>query len=149
MIALRDVTESDLDAFFEHQSDPEGAAMVGFASRDRQAHLEHWHRNLAREDNISRTVTVDDAVAGHVVSWESDGRRWVGYWIGREYWGRGIGTQALRLFLLEVTRRPLHANVAVHNIGSRRVLEKAGFRRLPNEPPTGHHEIEELLFRLD
>lgn len=149
MIELRGVTEGDLDAFYEHQADPEGAVMVGFPSRTREAHIEHWHRNLAREDNISRTIAVDCAVAGHVVSWESDARRWVGYWIGREFWGRGIATAALKLFLVDVTARPLHAFVAVHNIGSRRVLEKTSFERASNETVVGHDQLAELLYRLD
>jgi RimJ/RimL family protein N-acetyltransferase len=50
----------------------------------------------------------------------------VGYWIGREYWGKGVATEALSQFLAHAeVRRPLHAAVAKHNVGSIRVLEKA------------------------
>jgi RimJ/RimL family protein N-acetyltransferase len=38
--------------------------------------------------------------------------------------------------------RPFHAHVASDNVGSRRVLEKCGFRVSPAE-------IEELVLRLD
>lgn len=31
------------------------------------------------------------------------------YWIGKEYWGKGIATNALRGFLKHVTIRPLYA----------------------------------------
>jgi len=57
----------------------------------------------------------------------------VGYWIGQECWGRGIATEALRLFtgyafdrlgLLRVFALPFADNAA-----SIRVLEKAGFQR--------------------
>jgi RimJ/RimL family protein N-acetyltransferase len=51
----------------------------------------------------------------------------VGYWIGRDFWGKGIATQALSLFLTEKKTRPLYAHVVKENIGSRRVLEKCGF----------------------
>jgi RimJ/RimL family protein N-acetyltransferase len=51
----------------------------------------------------------------------------VGYWLGREFWGKGIATRALEEFLQEIKTRPLYAHVAKHNIGSRRVLEKCGF----------------------
>ena len=51
----------------------------------------------------------------------------VGYWIGKEHWGRGIASAALRLYLDVDRHRPLLATVAEHNAGSRRVLEKAGF----------------------
>jgi RimJ/RimL family protein N-acetyltransferase len=55
------------------------------------------------------------------------GEREVGYWIGKEYWGRGIATRALEEFLKQIETRPLYAHVAKHNTASRRVLEKCGF----------------------
>lgn len=45
---------------------------------------------------------------------------------GKEHWG-SVATRALAAFLRLVTERPLHAHVAQHNVGSRRVLEKCGF----------------------
>lgn len=124
MITIRPVEETDLDAFYEHQADPEASAMAVFPMRERQVLLEHWHRNLAREDAVNRTIVVDGSVAGHVVSWESDGRRMLGYWIGREYWGRGVATAAVRALLTEIAERPLFAYVATSNIGSIRVLRR-------------------------
>ena len=53
----------------------------------------------------------------------------IGYWLGEPFWGRGIATRALAEFLQVVTERPLRAHVAMHNIGSMRVLEKCGFVR--------------------
>ena len=46
-----------------------------------------------------RTVTVAGEPAGHVVSWWDRDRRFVGYWFGRPFWSRGVGTRALRLLL--------------------------------------------------
>ncbi|MBP8242640.1 MAG: GNAT family N-acetyltransferase, partial [Thermoflexales bacterium] len=57
------------------------------------------------------------------------GQREVGYWLGREFWGKGIATRALEAFLAIDTTRPLHAFVVHHNLGSIRVLEKCGFVR--------------------
>ena len=51
----------------------------------------------------------------------------ISYWLGREFWGKGIATQALGLFLQVVTSRPLTARVAKDNLASIRVLEKNGF----------------------
>jgi RimJ/RimL family protein N-acetyltransferase len=147
MIELREVVESDLELFYHHQADPEARAMAAFPSKDRHAHFEHWHRNLARPDNISRTVVVDGAVAGNVVSWIADGRRLIGYWIGREFWGRGVATEAVCSFVGEVAERPVYAEVATSNVGSVRVLEKNGFRRTSEH--VGEDGIEEWLFRLD
>ena len=62
-----------------------------------------------------------------MLSFERSGRREVGYWLGREHWGRGVATAALRAFLGEERTRPLHAGVLPANAGSLRVLEKCGF----------------------
>jgi RimJ/RimL family protein N-acetyltransferase len=131
---LRDVVDDDLPIFFEHQRDPEAVAMAAFPAREYDAHMAHWTDNvLPDETAFKRTIDVDGQVAGNVVSWEADGRRLVGYWIGREFWGRGIATRALAEMLEELTERPLHALVAPHNLGSIRVLEKCGFVRVAED----------------
>ena len=84
-------------------------------------------------------------------SWQQDGRQFLGYWVGREFWGRGVGTQALALLVDEVSVRPLYAHVVVHNVGSIRVLEKCGFRRgrvQEAKAPAPDDGIEELVFVL-
>ena len=149
MIELREVLESDLEPFYHHQADPEARAMAVFPSKERDAHFEHWHRNLARPDNISRTILVDGAVAGNVVSWIADGRRLIGYWIGREFWGRGVATEALRSFVREVAERPMYAEVATTNLGSVRVLEKSGFVRADPQPIVHEDGVEEWLYKLE
>jgi RimJ/RimL family protein N-acetyltransferase len=68
------------------------------------------------------------------VSFMNAGEREVGYWIGREFWGRGIATLALAGFLRLEERRPLHARVVRHNVASIKVLEKCGFRVTGEEP---------------
>jgi RimJ/RimL family protein N-acetyltransferase len=83
-----------------------------------------------------------------VVTWEAEGRRLIGYWIGREYWGLGIATRALGLVLHQIRQRPLHAYVAVHNRGSIRVLEKCGFRTDGVATPDADG-VEELTFVLE
>jgi RimJ/RimL family protein N-acetyltransferase len=126
-VRIRETTEEDLPALFVHQLDPEATAMAAFPPRDREAFLAHWRKVLADPACAKRTILADGVVAGHLGAFDMNGRREVGYWIGRELWGRGIATRALRLFLREETVRPLHAHVARHNLGSIRVLEKCGF----------------------
>jgi RimJ/RimL family protein N-acetyltransferase len=126
---LRDVIESDLPIFFEHQSDPEATAMADFPARNREAFDAHWERVLGDETLISKTIVFEGLVVGNVGSWEDDGRRLVGYWLGREFWGKGLATQALAELIEELGRRPLYAYVAKTNVGSIRVLEKCGFVR--------------------
>ena len=54
-----------------------------------------------------------------------------GYWIGREYWGRGYGSaaarEAARIALTELGFAEVVAHALEDNVASRRVLEKAGF----------------------
>ena len=70
------------------------------------------------------------------------GEREVGYWIGKEYWGRGIATRALSESLDYLQTRPLYARVARHNVASIRVLHKCGFRISSEEP-------EGLILKLE
>lgn len=55
----------------------------------------------------------------------------IGYWLGEEFWNRGIATEAVNAVTaygfqtLEMVR--IHAEVFMWNTASMRVLEKAGF----------------------
>jgi RimJ/RimL family protein N-acetyltransferase len=120
------VTATDLPILFEHQRDP-GSVAAGVPTRDREGFDAHWERIRADPSVVSRTIAVDGAVAGSVVSFERDGRRLVGYVLGREHWGRGIATRALEEFLAIVPERPLYGQALRHNRASIRVLEKCGF----------------------
>ena len=127
-VKLRNIEPGDLAIFYEHQLDADATRMAAFLSRDRAAFDEHWATNiLGNPAAVTQTILVDGQVAGNIGSWPQDGGRLVGYWIGKEYWGKGVGTRALAAFLHLVTERPLHAHVARHNVASIRVLEKCGF----------------------
>ena len=55
----------------------------------------------------------------------------IGYWLGEAYWGKGIGTEAVRLmveytfYYFDIVR--LYAEVFETNKASMRILEKNGF----------------------
>ena len=137
IVRLREVEASDLPFFFENQRDPVAVEMVAYNSRDQAAFDEHWAKILADHTCLKKAIVVAPAdsadspaqeeVAGQINSWNSDGQRQVGYWLGRTYWGRGIATAALTAFLHVEPIRPLHASVAERNTGSIRVLQKCGF----------------------
>jgi RimJ/RimL family protein N-acetyltransferase len=141
---LREVVDSDLDAFFEHQREPEANRMAAFPARDRDAFDAHWRRLLADDSLTKKTIVHEGEVAGNIGCWEQEGRRLVGYWIGREFWGKGLATRALQELTGEMAQRPLHAWVATSNVGSIRVLEKCGFVRVGSQ----RNDVEELLFEL-
>jgi RimJ/RimL family protein N-acetyltransferase len=127
-VRLRNIEPSDLSIFYEQQLDADATRMAAFPARDRASFDAHWETNiLGNPDAITQTILVDGEVAGNIGSWRQDGVRLVGYWIGKEYWGKGVATRALAAFLNLVTDRPIHADVAKHNVGSIRVLEKCGF----------------------
>src|SRR5688500_19066335 len=87
--------------------------MAGFPSRNRAAFDAHWAKNiLGYPTAVIQTILFAGEVAGNIGSWQQDAVRLVGYWIGREYWGRGVATQALASMLNVVTERPIHAHVA-------------------------------------
>ena len=118
--------------------------MAVFPAREREAFDAHWRRVLANEHNVVRVIEVDGEVAGNIGSWEQDGQRFVGYWLGRRFWGRGLATAALGELVQQLEVRPLHAWVATSNVGSIRVLEKCGFVKVDSRTS----DVEELLYEL-
>nr|POF19011.1 putative ribosomal-protein-alanine acetyltransferase [Quercus suber] len=58
----------------------------------------------------------------------------LGYALGHKYWGKGIATKAVKLVANTIFSEwphleRLEALAAVENVGSQRVLEKAGFQK--------------------
>jgi RimJ/RimL family protein N-acetyltransferase len=94
-IQLRDVIESDLPIFFEQQLDHDANHMAAFTAADptdEMAFRSHWVTILRDETTTNRTITVNSAVAGHIASFDQDGKREITYWIGKPFWGRGVAT---------------------------------------------------------
>jgi RimJ/RimL family protein N-acetyltransferase len=142
-VRLRDVRDDDLEAFFEHQREPQGVEMAAFPARDRDAFYAHWAKIRADPKVIMRAIDAGGEVAGNIGCWEQSGEHLVGYWVGSHFWGRGIASKALALLVRELPIRPLLAFVAITNIGSIRVLEKCGFER-NGEPTVAEDGVEEV-----
>jgi RimJ/RimL family protein N-acetyltransferase len=153
-VELREVIDSDLPIFYEQQMDPEARDMAAFGSPnsgDRQFYMQRWEKISGDPNSVARTVLFDGQVAGNILSFVWEGERAVGYWIGKEYWGKGVATAALRAFLNVVTERPLIAMAARDNLGSLRVLEKCGFVVTGYAKNFGNlrgEETEEALLKL-
>jgi RimJ/RimL family protein N-acetyltransferase len=80
-----------------------------------------------------------------------DGDTEVTYWIDCSVWGQGVASQALALFLDMVPVRPVYARAASDNVGSLRVLQRAGFAIIGTEISYANArstEIEETVLRL-
>jgi len=62
--------------------------------------------------------------------------------------GRGVASAALAAFLEDEPVRPLVAHTAVHNPGSRRVLEKCGFEVVAEVKDALGDGVDEVHWRL-
>jgi RimJ/RimL family protein N-acetyltransferase len=154
-ITLREVRDGDLPVFYAQMNDPDGVRMAAFTAKDpsdRAAFDAHWARNRHDPAVVMRTVVGEDGeIAGHAAVFGPPEEREVTYWIGREYWGRGVATAALRGLLGVTPDRPLRARAAADNGGSLRVLEKCGFVVTGNERGFANargEEIDEVVLTL-
>lgn len=145
-VRLREVIASDLPVFFAHQCEPEAVRMAAFAVRDRDAFMAHWAKVLRDPSVITRTILCDGQVVGNIVCFAVAEEYEVGYWVGADHWGKGIASRALVALLEQVQRRPLYAHVALHNVASRRVLEKCRFVVCGTESGA---QGEEYILRLN
>lgn len=127
IVTLRPVIESDLPIFFEQQNDPAAHVTAASQVRDHDGFMEHWEKILSSETIRIMTIVYGNEIAGNILSFDLDGKREVGYWLGRGFWGKGIASRALGEYLHIELIRPLYGYAAKHNIGSHRVLEKCGF----------------------
>jgi RimJ/RimL family protein N-acetyltransferase len=153
-ITLREVEPSDLDAFYLHQLDPEAirlAAFVGENREDRAVFDAHWNKILQAPQNTNRTVLAEGQVAGYIACFPQEENLEVTYWLGREFWGKGVATEALQQMLQLVTARPLTARAATDNFGSIRVLQKCGFKIIGKNQGFANgrgEDTEEWILRL-
>ena len=112
-ITIREVESSDLETFYEHQLDPEAIRMAAFVGRDpkdKVAFDAHWDKILAKHSSQNirgRSCRGTSRWSHRVLSgWRN---MEVTYWLGREFWGRGLATQALKKMLHLVVDRPIFA----------------------------------------
>ena len=136
--ALRRWAKSDVSSLVQHANNLNVARHL----RDRfphpytRAHASAFLTHaIAGEPPTNLAIVVNDEAAGGIGYVRgSDVERYsaeIGYWLGEEFWGRGIATEALRMLthqlfadgqLLRLFALPLADNLA-----SIRVLEKAGY----------------------
>ena len=157
-IKLKAVKDDDLATLFDFQNDPIANQMADFPARSNEDFITHWKQNIfANSASITQSIWFNDQLVGHLVSWidqnksiqdDGAGIRLIGYWIGREFWGQGIATQALKLFLKQYISSPVYAYIDKHNMGSLKVVEYNGFVDISAEYPQLISKANLLLFRL-
>jgi RimJ/RimL family protein N-acetyltransferase len=150
-VFLRNVERDDLSRIYEFQLDPESNRMAVTIPRSADGFSAHWQKILTDPNVTAKAILIGDEIAGCISCFRMDGLDSVGYWLGREFWGRGIASRALELLMEEVSIRPLHARVATSNAASLRVLQKCGFvvEQVQLSPADNRYpECEEALLIL-
>jgi len=132
MVTLRHVTPQDLHTLFAFESDPAWHTLAKVKPRTHSQFHEVWKGIFAAwasgDNSIRQRVILADGVLCGTIGCRTLGDRCtVGYGLGQSFWGRGIASRALGLFLQEVPIRPMHATAAASNIASIRVLQRHGF----------------------
>jgi [ribosomal protein S5]-alanine N-acetyltransferase len=153
-ITLTETKEEDLNSFFQFQLDNEAIYQAAFTSKDpndKTAYMQK-HKKLLMDPTINtRTIKVNDEIAGSIAKFVMENEAEITYWIDRKFWGQGIATTALMAFLKIERIRPIYGHTAFDNYGSQRVLEKCGFVKIgmgKGFANARQKEIEEYIYKL-
>lgn len=153
-LTIRKSIESDLEIFFLNQTDEEANYMAAFTSKnpnDKETYFNKWKILLKKESINMQTILLANNVIGCVIKFLMEGEAEITYAISKEYWGKGLTTRAVKLFLKNEHTRPIYGRVAFDNFGSQRVLEKAGFKRIGEEIGFANargKKIKEYIYKL-
>lgn len=138
-LVLRPWTEKDAPALFAIAKDPEVGPMGGWQPHKSEGQSKDIIRTvLKKKDNFAITLKDGTLIgcAGFLYGDDAnddlfDDEGELGYWLGRNYWGRGYATEAAQALLrYGFTKRDLSRIIATHyaeNTASRHVLDKCGF----------------------
>lgn len=153
-IQLRPIQPDDLPILFEQQLSPAANQMAAFTAKDpadRPGFMAHWAKVMADPSITIRVIEADGLVAGSILCHSWFGEPELSYWLGEEFWGRGIATEALKQFLQVVETRPLFARVVFDNVASQKVLTKCGFVVVGEDKGFAHgrqQEVTEFILKL-
>lgn len=154
-LTLKPTTLQDLDLLFLYQKDEVSNQMAAFTAEDpndKEAYMEKWLKIIENPAINMQTIFMDNINVGSVLCFEMMGETNVSYWIDRQYWGKGIATKALNLFLEKVRKRPLVGRTAFDNYGSQKVLKNCGFTLSGKEADFANarnKKIEEFIFTIE
>jgi RimJ/RimL family protein N-acetyltransferase len=153
-VVLRTLEDADLDQLFEWERDPRAVAMAAFTRADpsdRAAFDAHYQRVRNDPGVTMRAIDDEGGLARMIASFTIGGDREVTYWIDPSRWGRGLAAAALGMFVQVEVTRPLFARVAEHNLGSAKVLTRAGFVQVDSETSYAdgvRRNVVEHIYRL-
>jgi RimJ/RimL family protein N-acetyltransferase len=136
---------ADLESFCAMEADPEVRRYVGGLPRSREAAEEKFRRTYLKpiRNRLGMWATIykpEEHYIGYcgVYRGHAVGEGTLGYYLAREYWGRGLATEAARAFVdfgfRELGLSRIVASVEGGNDVSKHILDKLGFRIVRHEP---------------
>lgn len=139
MITLRDYQSTDADRLVELANNENVSRYLidTFPYPYTKQDADWWIASGAHENAaVTKVIEYKGEFVGSVgitpqMGWRSHMAE-IGYWLGEDYWGRGIATEALKqmtaLAFLEPKYKKLYAPVLAPNRVSMKVLEKNNYR---------------------
>ncbi|XVF63083.1 hypothetical protein PTKIN_Ptkin09bG0060500 [Pterospermum kingtungense] len=137
-LSLRLLDVSDIDDFMVWASDEKVARFCTWEAYTNKEDGLNFIRNTVLPHPWFRAICLDDRPIGAISVSANSGndklRGELGYVLASKYWGKGIVTRAVKMVAKTIfTDWPhlerLEALVDVENLGSQKVLQKAGFQR--------------------
>ncbi|MET3732721.1 GNAT family N-acetyltransferase [Moheibacter stercoris] len=153
-ITLSKTDKDDLNTLFQFQLDSDANYLAAFTPKDptdKVAYIEKYSKFLTDPTINMMTIRMNDEIVGSISKFVMFGDNEITYWIDKKFWGKGIATNALEIFLTIETNRPLFGRVAFDNFGSQKVLEKAGFTKIGDDKGFANArqtEIVEYIYKL-
>ena len=139
MVELRERTETHVRINYEKMRDPEIKSMIPMTEKTlEQAILDYKKTQLPGASSFGKTIYVNGEYMGDIwcycMDLEEEPNAMLGYCLfEKSLWGKGIATEAVKLFLEEVSVRfrlkTMGGIVFCSNAASMRVLEKSNFEK--------------------
>ena len=145
-LALRPYRESDLEDIWPYVSDPAFPRHMSWAANTEKAETLGWIKStqqsiadntgctwaIVHEGKVVGTASLD-SIRWQFRAWRID-RAELGYWLAPALWGKGLMTEAAHHVMVfgfaDLGLHKITVGCLEDNIGSRRVIEKLGFRHI-------------------
>lgn len=137
-LSLRPMDVDDIDDFMVWATDDKVSKYCTWSTYTSKEQAMDYMTNIVAPHPWLRAICLKNRVIGSISVTAFKGndacRGELGYVLASKYWGKGIVTRAVKMvasmiFVEWPHLERLEALVDVENVGSQRVLEKAGFQR--------------------
>ncbi|MDD5254319.1 MAG: GNAT family N-acetyltransferase [Candidatus Nanoarchaeia archaeon] len=141
-IKIRKIGSSDVGDIYQNVKDKEVTKWTlniphPYSRKDAIAFVKRCRNKLRKEERYTFGIILKETnkLVGLVSLFhvhKNNKNAELGYWLGKNYWGKGIMSEAVKLIIKfgfeELKLHRIYAEAFEENIASRKVLEKAGFK---------------------